>query len=233
MREIILDTETTGLETKQGHRIIEIGCLEMINRSVTNNNIHFYINPERESDKDALKVHGLDTNFLSQKPKFIDIAKNLTDFLGESNVVAHNAKFDIEFINYELDMCGYSKNRIHEDRVVDTLLLARKKFPGSPASLDALCKKFNINLSQRSKHGALIDASLLSQVYIELLGGRQKEFNIDTALKIDSHNSKENTEQKKIFTKRDQILTLSDEDLKKHNKLLQTIRKPIWKNFLS
>tara|TARA_A100001011_G_scaffold386733_1_gene463167 strand:+ start:156 stop:854 length:699 start_codon:yes stop_codon:yes gene_type:complete len=231
MREIILDTETTGLDPKQGHKIVEIGCVEMINRSITSNNVHFYINPERESDEEALKVHGLDFDFLLQKPKFINIAKELISFLGDSKIVAHNANFDIGFLNHELDICGFSKNIIQEDRVTDTLVLARKKFPGTAVNLDALCKKFNIDVSLRSKHGALLDANLLSQVYIELLGGKQKEFNIDNEHNKQTNNSLTKREQK-IFDRRDQILRLNDHDLKNHNNLLKTIKKPIWKNFL-
>ncbi len=231
MREIVLDTETTGLKPEQGHKIVEIGCIEMIDRSITNNNLHLYINPERESDEEALKIHGLDFDFLSHKPKFKEIAKKLIGYLGESKIVAHNAKFDIEFLNYELDMCGYSSNKILNDRVIDTLVLARRKFPGSPVNLDALCKKFNINLNQRSKHGALLDANLLSKVYVELLGGRQREFYIDTDPEADTNNVFKNPEQK-YFAKRDLILKLSEDDLKNHRKLLQTITNPLWKNFL-
>ncbi len=233
MREIILDTETTGLYPDQGHRIVEIGCVEMINRSLTNNTMHFYINPERESDKDALKVHGLDQSFLSMQPKFEEIANKLIEFLGDAKIVAHNANFDVNFLNNEFDISGYSENKIREDRIIDTITLARKRFPGSPVNLDALCKRFNINLNERIKHGALIDANLLCKVYIELLGGKQREFNIETVLQNNKSIKNTNIQQKKKFESRDSILNLTKEDFKNHSNLLRTIKKPIWNKFLN
>ncbi len=171
MREIILDTETTGLDPSKGHRIVEIGCIEIWNKLPTGKTFHKYINPERDIPKEAQNVHGLSSEFLSDKPKFKEISDDFLDFISNSTIVAHNANFDIKFIMAELEIIG--KDNIELNKVIDTVKVARAKFPGSSVSLDALCKRFKIDLSDRSKHGALLDASLLSSVYLELCGGRQ------------------------------------------------------------
>jgi DNA polymerase-3 subunit epsilon len=172
MREIILDTETTGLSPAEGHRLVEIGALEMVNQIATGAVYHALINPEREVPDDAYRVHGHSTAFLSDKPVFAQIAPDFLKFIGEDQLVIHNAEFDIRFINAELERAGLSL--IPSERVVDTLALARRKHPGSPNSLDALCDRYQIDRSRRIKHGALLDAEILVEVYGELTGGRQR-----------------------------------------------------------
>lgn len=176
MREIVLDTETTGLDPNSGHKIVEIGCVEIIDRMRTGEVLHLYLNPERDMPEEAFRVHGLSAEFLSDKPLFKDVADAFLQFIGDSPLVIHNAQFDMKFINAELKKVG--KDEIPMERSIDTVAIARRKFPGSPANLDALCKRFNIDLSARTKHGALLDAELLSDVYLELGGGRQSKLSL-------------------------------------------------------
>jgi DNA polymerase-3 subunit epsilon len=171
MREIVFDTETTGLNPAGGDRMVEIGCVEIVNRVETGRHFHCYFHPERDMPFEAEMVHGLSINFLSDKPLFSEKAGELLDFLEDSPLVAHNASFDFGFLNFELERCGRSSVSMH--RMVDTLQLARSKHPGAKHSLDALCMRFGIDRSHRVKHGALLDAQLLAQVYVELTGGRQ------------------------------------------------------------
>ena len=171
MREIVFDTETTGLDPATGDRMVEIGCVEMVNRVETGETFHAYYNPERDMPAGALEVHGLTEAFLSDKPLFADGAQALLDFIGDSPLVAHNAAFDFGFLNRELELCG--REAIALDRMVDTVAIARRKHPGAKNSLDALCTRYGIDRSHRVKHGALLDAELLAQVYVELTGGRQ------------------------------------------------------------
>jgi DNA polymerase-3 subunit epsilon len=171
MREIVFDTETTGLNPAGGDRMVEIGCVEIVNRVETGRHFHCYFHPERDMPFEAEMVHGLSINFLSDKPFFSEKAGELLDFLEDSPLVAHNASFDFGFLNFELERCGRSSVSMH--RMVDTLQLARSKHPGAKHSLDALCMRFGIDRSHRVKHGALLDAQLLAQVYVELTGGRQ------------------------------------------------------------
>ena len=171
MREIALDTETTGLDPGEGHRVVEIGCIELVNHIPTGEVFHTYLNPERAMSHDAYAVHGLNDAFLTQQALFADIADSFLQFIDRSALVIHNASFDLKFINSELQRAGYPP--LDVVKVVDTLELARHKFPGAPASLDALCRRFGIDNSERTKHGALLDAELLSCVYVELIGGRQ------------------------------------------------------------
>jgi DNA polymerase III subunit epsilon len=171
MREIVLDTETTGFDPTTGHRIVEIGCVEMVNHVRTKENFHVYLNPERDMPEEAFKVHGLSEEFLSDKPLFADVAQKFVDFIGDSRLVIHNADFDMRFLNWELQMLGYPT--MPKDRALDTVAMARKRFPGSPVSLDALCRRFGIDNTKREKHGALLDAELLADVYLELIGGRE------------------------------------------------------------
>jgi len=171
MRKIIFDTETTGLDPKTGDRMVEIGCIEMVDRVETGATFHAYFNPERDMPAEAERVHGLSAAFLSTKPRFADLADELLAFLGEAPLVAHNAGFDFGFLNAELTMIGRAP--IDMGRMVDTVAIARKKHPGAKNSLDALCTRYGIDRSHRIKHGALLDAELLAQVYIELTGGRQ------------------------------------------------------------
>jgi len=171
MREIVFDTETTGLNPMGGDRIVEIGCVEMFNRVETGRHFHCYFNPERDMPFEAQEVHGLTNLFLSDKPRFWEKVDDLLEFIADSPLVAHNAGFDFGFLNFELEKCG--KPSVSMGRMVDTLTLARAKHPGAKHSLDALCMRFGIDRSQRVKHGALLDAQLLAQVYVELTGGRQ------------------------------------------------------------
>lgn len=171
MREIVLDTETTGFDPLTGDRLAEIGCLELLNHIPTGKNFHRYLNPERDMPEAAFRIHGLSTEFLADKPTFASLADDFLAFIEDSPLVIHNAEFDMKFINWELEKAG--KKALPMQRAIDTVIMARKKFPGSPASLDALCKRFNIDNSNRTLHGALLDAQLLADVYLELLGGRQ------------------------------------------------------------
>ncbi len=171
MREIVLDTETTGLDPLQGHRVVEIGCLELVNHMPTGRTFHVYLNPDRDMPLGAFQVHGLSEEFLSDKPRFPEIVGDFVDFIGEATLIAHNASFDVAFLNAELQRTG--RPVIPGERVVDTLALARRKFPGANNSLDALCRRFGVDNSSRTLHGALLDSELLAEVYLELIGGRQ------------------------------------------------------------
>jgi len=178
MREIVLDTETTGMNPVDGHKLVEIGCVELVNHIPTGRTYHQYINPERDVPAEAAAVHGLTEERLKNEPTFGEIVGDFLDFLGgDSRLVIHNAEFDMKFINAELAAFGFPS--ITPKRVIDTVLMARKKFPGSPASLDALCRRFNIDNSSRILHGALLDSELLAEVYLELLGGRQQGLKIE------------------------------------------------------
>ena len=173
MREIVLDTETTGFEPSEGHRIVEIGAVELLNHMPTGRNFHVYLNPERAMPKEAFEVHGLGDDFLRDKPLFRQEAQKFLDFIGDSKLVIHNASFDMKFLNWELKAHGFPT--IPNAQAIDTLHIARSKFPGSPASLDALCRRFGIDNSKREKHGALLDSEILAEVYLELIGGRQPD----------------------------------------------------------
>ncbi|MDM7931707.1 DNA polymerase III subunit epsilon [Tabrizicola sp.] len=173
MREIVLDTETTGFEPSEGHRVVEIGAVELINHLPTGQTFHQYINPERLMPKEAFEVHGLGDDFLRDKPVFARIGRAFLDFIADAPLVIHNAAFDMKFLNFELGRAGLPT--LPPTRATDTLLIARSRFPGSPASLDALCRRFNIDNSMREKHGALLDSEILAEVYLELIGGRQPD----------------------------------------------------------
>ena len=171
MREIVFDTETTGLDPLQGDRLVEIGCIEMVNRFPTGKTFHFYFNPERDMPEGAFKVHGLSIDFLKDKPLFAEKADELIAFIGDAQLVAHNAMFDLGFLNTELERAGRSV--VSRERIIDTLLLARRKHPGGSNRLDDLCARYSVDNSRRTKHGALLDAELLAEVYVELIGARQ------------------------------------------------------------
>ena len=173
MREIVLDTETTGFEPSEGHRIVEIGAVELFNHLPTGATYHQYINPERSMPREAFEVHGLGDDFLRDKPVFAKIGQDFLDFVGESKLVIHNARFDMKFLNFELSKMGL--RTLPDNQALDTLALARQKFPGSPATLDALCRRFGVDNSAREKHGALLDSEILAEVYLELIGGRQPD----------------------------------------------------------
>lgn len=176
MREIALDTETTGLDPDSGDRIVEIGAVELMDRLATGRTFHRYVNPQRKVPEEAVKVHGLDDEFLADKPLFADVAAEFLEFVGDARLVIHNARFDMKFINAELGWVGVEP--IPQERAVDTLEIAQRKFPGAQASLDALCRRFGIDNSSRSLHGALLDSQLLAEVYLELSGGRQANFEL-------------------------------------------------------
>jgi DNA polymerase-3 subunit epsilon len=175
MREVVLDTETTGLDPADGHRVVEVACVELVNLLPTGVELHFYCNPERDMPVEAMAVHGLSREFLADKPLFADQVDKFLDFMAGARLVAHNAEFDVRFLQAELKACR--RPRLTSE-VVDTLALARRKFPGSPASLDALCRRFGIDLSERAKHGAMIDTKLLAKVYLELMGGQQPDLGL-------------------------------------------------------
>ena len=176
MREIVLDTETTGLDPKSGHRIVEIGCVELVNHVATEATYWQYVNPERDMPEGAFAVHGLGADFLAKHPVFAEIADDFLAFIGDAPLIIHNADFDMGFINAELAAIG--REPLARERAIDTVRMARRKFPGAPASLDALCKRFQIDNSERDLHGALLDARLLADVYLELVGGRQPGFEL-------------------------------------------------------
>ena len=213
MKEIVLDTETTGLSVKDGHRIVEIGCIELDNLIPTKNRFHCYLNPERKVSEQAFEVHGYTDEFLSQKPKFIEIVDDFLEFIEGKRLIIHNSEFDLSHLNNELSLIG--KNKI-KNEVVDTLVIAREKFPGSPSNLDALCKRFRIDNSKRTQHTALIDCELLSKVYINLID--QKEPTLDFDI---SHKEKsEKVSSKVLYYKK--IVKPSDEEILKHQQYLKT-----------
>lgn len=227
LREISLDTETTGLDPNAGHKIVEIGCVEMIGHIRTGKVFHVYINPGRDMPKEAEAVHGLSGEFLKDKPLFKEIAAEFVEFIGKSPMVIHNAAFDLKFINFELNALGLPIYPVSQ--TIDTVLLARKMFPGSPANLDALCRRFNIDLSMRTKHGALLDAELLSDVYLELRGGRQS--NLELSPQSSTSNHLEIVESKKIEI-RSRSFPASAEEKAAHALFLSKISDPIWKKLL-
>tara|TARA_B100001175_G_scaffold305173_1_gene301992 strand:- start:845 stop:1513 length:669 start_codon:yes stop_codon:yes gene_type:complete len=221
MKEIVLDTETTGLSVKEGHRIVEIGCIELDELIPTKKIFHFYLNPERKVSEDAFKVHGYSDKFLSDKKKFTEIADDFLEFIRDKKIIIHNAEFDIAHINNELLIAG--KDKITKTNVIDTLDLARNKFPGSAASLDALCKRFRIDNSRREKHTALLDCELLSKVYINLLDQKEPKLNftnLNEIKKNENNNKVNNYSKKKIIP--------STEEFKKHKEFL---RKDFKRNF--
>jgi DNA polymerase-3 subunit epsilon len=176
MREIVLDTETTGLDPYQGHRLIEVGCIELLNRIPSGQTFHRYINPERDVPAEAFAIHGLSAEFLKDKPRFAEVVEDWVLFIADAPLVAHNASFDLGFLNAELERAG--KTAIGRERMVDTLLLARRKHPAGPNRLDDLCARYGIDSSRRVKHGALLDAEILAEVYLELIGGRQAQLGL-------------------------------------------------------
>lgn len=230
MRQIFLDTETTGLSAQNGDRIIEIGCIEMVARKLTGNNIHFYLNPDRDSHEEALRIHGIRNEFLRDKPRFPEVADHLLDYLKDAEIVIHNAAFDTGFLNNELGLA--KKKPLHEYvlGVVDTLALAKELFPGKRNSLDALCDRFGIDNSNRTLHGALLDAELLAQVYINLTRG-QNSFSME----IDGNKSENYAVEKVDFKNFNLPLVLANElELLGHEDLLKTIDaasqgKTVWR----
>lgn len=228
MREIVFDTETTGLDPKTGDRMVEIGCIELINRVATGSSFHAYFNPERDMPPGAEAVHGLSATFLADKPLFRDRAEELIAFIGAAPLVAHNAGFDFGFLNHELENCGLAP--VSLDRMIDTVAIARRKHPGAKLSLDALCTRYGVDRSHRVKHGALLDAELLAQVYVELTGGRQ----IGLGLAVDTVEvtSVETVAMVAIQreTRAPRPHSASAAELARHSEFLNKIRSPLWGN---
>lgn len=219
MREVVLDTETTGLDPNDGHRICEIGCIELVNHVATESHFHQYINPERDMPEAAYRVHGLSTEFLSEKPRFVEVADRLIDFLGDAPLIIHNAEFDMGFINAELRRIDRSP--LPFERAVDTVKIARRKFPGAQASLDALCRRFQIDNSARTLHGALLDAELLAEVYLELIGGRQPDFDLAQSLARTAARA-----ERKFREPRPHAPT--EDELRAHQAFIESLTDPIW-----
>ena len=217
MLEVILDTETTGLSNAEKHRIVEIGCIELNNQIPTNNIFHEYINPQRSVSKEAYKIHGYSDKFLSDKKTFAEIAESFLDFIKNKKLIIHNAPFDLSFLNYEMKLI--KKKEIDKKNIIDTLEIARTKYPGSQNSLDALCKRFNIDNSKREKHSALIDCHLLKEIYINLVDQKEPKFNLENVEIIDSR-FENNINKKNNISKR--IIKPSNEELQLHKKYLKS-----------
>lgn len=232
MRQIILDTETTGLNVRSGDRIIEIGCVEIINRRLTGNILHFYVNPERDSDPGALAVHGLTTEFLSDKPKFVEIMSTLLDFIRDAQIIIHNAPFDISFLDTEFSILGLPSFTEYCAEIIDTLIQAKQMFPGKRNSLDALCDRFGISKIHRTLHGALLDSELLAEVYLAMTRGQE-------SLVIDMINETRANDIATVNTLRPQtsslvlpIIAATDEELATHQLVLDELDKTIKNNVL-
>ena len=224
MREIVLDTETTGLDPLKGHRVVEIGCVELHNHIPTGKTYHVYLNPERDMPPEAEKVHGLSSEFLEKQPVFAEVVDAFLEFIGDAPLVIHNAGFDMNFLNAELRRTGFPP--LPMTRAIDTVLMARKMFPGAPASLDALCKRFEIDLSTRSLHGALLDSQLLAGVYLELNGGLQPDLELKddaaTQAEVDAGGVSRTFRTPRAFP-------ASDDEIAAHETFLGSLKDPIWK----
>lgn len=228
VREIVFDTETTGFDPATGDRLVEIGAVELINHVPTGKTYHQYINPEREVPEEVVKVHGLTTEFLRDYPIFSEVAQDFIDFIGDDGIlVAHNATFDMKFINYELKKLGYKG--YEWDRVIDTLEIAKNKFPGQRNNLDVLCKRFGIDNSARTFHGALLDAQLLAEVYLELLGGAEPTMDLSNSVKKQEVNNFVNNSSIKRVFREPRVFDLSEDDIKNHRDFLENnLKKSIW-----
>jgi DNA polymerase-3 subunit epsilon len=227
LREIVLDTETTGLDPFQGHRIVEVGCVELINRIPSGQTFHRYVNPRRDVPPEAFAVHGLSTEFLKSHPGFEDVAEEFLGFIADAPMIAHNASFDFGFLNVELDRAG--RPQIGRDRMVDTLMLARRKYPGGSNRLDDLCARFGIDNSMRTKHGALLDAELLAEVYLELIGARQAQLGLAEATVTAA--------QATVVVARSRTTPLADrlseDDRQRHREFLAKLGPPpVWGDYL-
>tara|TARA_B100000989_G_scaffold296045_1_gene278405 strand:+ start:854 stop:1531 length:678 start_codon:yes stop_codon:yes gene_type:complete len=222
MFEIVLDTETTGLDAAGEDRIVEIGCVELENHVPTGRTFHQYINPERDVPEEAFKVHGLSATFLSPKPIFSEIAQKFLDFIDDRALVIHNAEFDMAFINAELKRINFPE--VPVVRAIDTLKIARERFPGAPASLDALCRRFGINDIARTQHGALLDSQILAEVYLELIGGRQQALTLKA--RVEKSKKVNVTEQTRLAVRPH---SASDTELAAHAALIDSIPKAIWR----
>jgi len=228
LREIVFDTETTGLNPATGDRMVEIGCIEMINRVETGRHFHAYFNPERSMPSEAEAVHGLSTIFLSAQPLFAEKVEELLEFIADAPLVAHNATFDFGFLNHELQLCG--RPVVCMSRMVDTLVLARTRHPGAKHSLDALCTRFGVDRSLRVKHGALLDAQLLAQVYVELTGGRQ----IGLGLVADTDPGEVRVSGRTVTVREPRVPRphfASAEELERHRAFIARLTSPLWERF--
>tara|TARA_Y100000590_G_scaffold409500_1_gene501742 strand:- start:2348 stop:3019 length:672 start_codon:yes stop_codon:yes gene_type:complete len=223
MKEIVLDTETTGLSVKDGHRIVEIGCIELDDLIPTQKKFHYYLNPERKVSQKALEVHGYTDEFLSNKKKFKDIVNEFLEFIKNKKIIIHNAEFDLGHLNNELELIG--KSKIKNEIIIDTLVIARNKFPGSAISLDALCKRYRIDNSRRTKHTALVDCELLSKVYINLIDQKEPTLNFKNQ---DNENDNININENNLYFKK--IIKPSPQDYELHKKYLKLSLK---KNFFN
>ena len=224
MREIVLDTETTGLDPAAGHRIVEIAGLELVNHVETGAQFQRYINPQRDMPEEAFRIHGLSQDFLSGFPPFAEIAEEFLAFIGDATLVIHNAEFDMKFLNAELALLG--RPALDKARAVDTVAIARRKFPGSQVSLDALCRRFEIDNSQRTLHGALLDTQLLAEVYLELIGGRQPGLELSERRSVQS----EGPRPAASVARPPRPHAPSDEELRAHEAMLARLKDPVWLN---
>ena len=225
LRQIILDTETTGLDPKSGHRIIEIGCIELINRKFTGEQFHVYLNPDRDSDEAALEVHGLTTEFLSDKPRFKDIYKDFLDFIDQSELLIHNAEFDVKFLDHEIKLLSKELPKIAECvfKITDTLQIAREKHPGQRNSLDALVKRYEVSGYDRELHGALLDSQILGDVYLSMTGGQSAlDFNEENINSLDNKVEISSVEHSSLKLK---LIELSEEDEKNHKEYLERMKE--------
>ena len=228
MREIVLDTETTGLDPTQGDRIIEIGAVELFNHMPTGATYHQYINPRRPMPQEAFDVHGLGDEFLSNKPLFIHIVADFVSFIGQSRLVIHNAAFDMKFLNAELRWVN--RPQIPRDQALDTLAIARQRFPGSPVSLDALCRRFNINNAARTLHGALLDSQILAEVYLELVGGRQPDLTLATQTETAQHSVSKTKDWRPMQRPAPLLSRLSEEERIRHSEFIAQLGDtPVWR----
>lgn len=228
MREIVLDTETTGLDPYSGHRLVSIGCVELMNHMPTGKTYYQLINPERDVPEEVVKVHGLTNEVLDKEPTFKEVVDEFLEFIEDSPLVIHNADFDMKFINAEL--AWIKREAISMDRTIDTLYMARKKFPGSRVNLDELCRRFNIDNSKRTKHGALLDSELLAEVYLELLGGREPDFLLgaktqESALEIKLQSESETPKKPQRDPRKPVFL---ESEMESHEAFMKKIKNPIW-----
>jgi len=225
LRQIILDTETTGLDPKSGHRVIEIGCIELINRKFTGEQFHVYLNPDRDSDEAALEVHGLTTEFLSDKPRFKDIYKDFLDFIDQSELLIHNAEFDVKFLDHEIHLLSEELPKIAECvfKITDTLQIAREKHPGQRNSLDALVKRYEVSGYDRELHGALLDSQILGDVYLSMTGGQSAlDFNDESVNSSDDKLDISTAEHTSLNLK---LVKLSEEEEKNHKEYLERMKE--------
>jgi DNA polymerase-3 subunit epsilon len=225
MREIVFDTETTGLDPSKGDRLVELGCIEMVNRVATGRTFHAYYNPERSMPAEAEQVHGLSEAFLSDKPRFHEKVEDFLAFIADSPLVAHNAGFDFGFINAELAICGLEP--VCQTRMIDTLAIAKRRHPGAKLSLDALCTRYGIDRSHRTLHGALLDAELLAQVYVELTGGRQIGLELAAESNVTTIEFRRPVKKERPF-REPRPHRASEEELARHRDFLATIDSPLW-----